>query len=228
MILLLHDAVDVAIVRVTTRVTNVPLNVPMPATRHALLASAALGREIAALLDPEGPLPKTAKCLKSVGPITASEGKLDPDAGDLELTAGWGHAGKGGVTMPGKGRITLREMTAAERVGLPEGAIDTLGVQTHDVWLNGRAYWSNVPVSVWEYSLGGYQVIKKWLSYREKELLGRSLSVDEVRYVTETARRIAAIILLGPFLDANYSAVKQATYIQAAKAWKKITRPTHS
>jgi hypothetical protein len=192
--------------------------IPLPATRHALLASAALGREIAALLDPEGPLPKTAKCLKSVGLITASGGKLDPDAGDLELTAGWGHAGKGGVTMPGKGRITLREMTAAERVGLPEGAIDTLGVQTHDVWLNGRAYWSNVPVSVWEYSLGGYQVIKKWLSYREKELLGRSLSVDEVRYVTETARRIAAIILLGPSLDANYSAVKQATYIQAAKA----------
>jgi hypothetical protein len=86
------------------------------------------------------------------------------------------------------------------------------------VWLNGRAYWSNVPVSVWEYSLGGYQVIKKWLSYREKELLGRSLSVDEVRYVTETARRIAAIIQLGPSLDANYCAVKQATYIQAAKA----------
>jgi hypothetical protein len=192
--------------------------IPLPATKHALLASAALGREIAALLDLEGPLPKTAKCLKSVGPITASEGKLDPDAGDLELTAGWGHAGKGGVTMPAKGRITLRKMTAVERDGLPEGAIDTLGVQTYDVWLNGRAYWSNVPVSVWEYSLGGYQVIKKWLSYREKELLGRSLSVDEVRYVTETARRIAAIILLGRSLDANYSAVKQATYIQAAKA----------
>src|ERR1035437_4482164 len=91
--------------------------------------------------------------------------------------------------MPAKGRIILREMTAAERDGLPEDAIDTLGVQTYDVWLNGRAYWSNVPVSVWEYSLGGYQVIKKWLSYREKELLGLSLSVDEVRYVTETADR---------------------------------------
>jgi hypothetical protein len=192
--------------------------IPLPATKDALLASAGLGREIAALLDPEGPLPKTAKCVKSVGRITASEGKLDPDAGDLELTARWGQAGKGGVTMPAKGRITLREMTAAERDGLPEDAIDTLGVQTYDVWLNGRAYWSNVPVSVWEYSLGGYQVIKKWLSYREKELLGRSLSVDEVRYVTETARRIAAIIQLGPSLDANYCAVKQATYIQAAKA----------
>jgi hypothetical protein len=186
--------------------------IPLPATKDALMASASLGQEIAALLDPGGPIPTTAKSLKSVGPITASDGTLDPDAGDLELTAGWGHAGKGGVTMPGKGKIILREMTADERDGLPDGAIDTLGMKTCDVWLNGRAYWRNVPVTVWEYTLGGYPVIKKWLSYREKELLGRSLSVDEVRYVTDVARRIAAIVVLGPSLDANYNAVKQSTW----------------
>ena len=61
-----------------------------------------------------------------------------------------------------------------------------------------------MPVAVWEYTLGGYPVIKKWLSYREKTLLGRALSIDEVRYVTETARRIAALIALQPALDANY------------------------
>jgi hypothetical protein len=49
-------------------------------------------------------------------------------------------------------------------------------------------------------------VIKKWLSYREKELLGRSLTVDEARYVTEMARRIAALMLLGTQLDKNYAA----------------------
>ena len=168
--------------------------IPLPATKGLLLVSAALGRELAALLDPEGPCPKEAKSLKTIALITASEGKLDPDAGDLELNAGWGHAGRGGVTMPGIGKITLREMTAAEKDGLPDGSAGTLGVQTADVWLNGRAFWSNVPVPVWEYRLGGYPVIKKWLSYREKKLLGRSLSVDEVRYVTEVARRIAAIL----------------------------------
>jgi hypothetical protein len=185
--------------------------VPLPTDRNVLLASAALGREVAALLDPEGALPKQAKALKSVGPITAAEGTLDPDAGDLELTVGWGHAGRGGVTMPAKGRITTREMTPIERDGLPEGAIGVLGVETCDVWLNGRAYWRNIPLPVWEYTLGGYQVIKKWLSYREKELLDRSLTVEEARYVTEMARRIAAILLLSPALDANYRAVKQAT-----------------
>ncbi len=185
--------------------------IPLPAGKPVLVASAALGREVAALLDPEGALPKQAKALKSVGPITADEGELDPDAGDLELTAGWGHAGKGGVTMPAKGRVTLREMTAGERDGLPDGAISVLGAQTCDVWLNGRAYWRNIPLPVWEYTLGGYQVIKKWLSYREKELLERSLTVEEARYVTEMARRIAAMLLLSPALDANYRAAKQAT-----------------
>jgi len=185
--------------------------IPLPATKDALLASAALGREVAALLDPEGPLPKTAKRLKSIAPITASGSTLDPDAGDLELTAGWGHAGKGGVTMPAKGTVTSREMTASERDGLPDGALAILGVETCDVWLNDRAYWRNIPLPVWEYTLGGYQVIKKLLSYREKKLLGRSLSVEEARYVTDMARRIAAILLLSADLDANYRAVKEAS-----------------
>lgn len=76
-----------------------------------------------------------------------------------------------------------------------------------NIYLNDAACWRNVPVPVWEYTIGGYQVIKKWLSYREKPLLGRSLTVAEVRTVTETARRIAALIALKPQLDENYRAV---------------------
>jgi len=55
-------------------------------------------------------------------------------------------------------------------------------------------------------------VMKKWLSYRERALLGRDLRPDEARYVTEMARRIAAILLLEPALDANYMRVKAETY----------------
>ncbi|HWT89136.1 MAG TPA: hypothetical protein VN454_10070 [Candidatus Angelobacter sp.] len=58
----------------------------------------------------------------------------------------------------------------------------------------------------------GYQVIKKWLSYREEPLLGRPLTKDEVRYVQEMARRIAASLLLEPALDANYEAVKNNAF----------------
>ncbi len=63
-----------------------------------------------------------------------------------------------------------------------------------------------------EYTLGGYQVIKKWLSYREASLLGRALRLDEVREVTRIARRISAILLLEPALDDAYAGVKGAVH----------------
>ena len=58
-----------------------------------------------------------------------------------------------------------------------------------------RARWTNVPAAVWTYRLGGYQVLKKWLSYRERAILDRPLLPDEVQHFTDTARRIAAILL---------------------------------
>ena len=68
-----------------------------------------------------------------------------------------------------------------------------------------------MPEKVWGYTIGGYQVIKKWLSYREFELLGRALTPDEAREVTQMARRIAALILLQPELDKNYQTVKASS-----------------
>jgi hypothetical protein len=64
----------------------------------------------------------------------------------------------------------------------------------------------------WEYTLGDYQVLKTWLRYRDQSLLGRPLAVDEVTYLRDVIRRIASLLLLGPELDANYAAVKAATY----------------
>lgn len=89
-----------------------------------------------------------------------------------------------------------------------ETAVPLLGQSTHDVFLNEAACWQNVPEKVWDYTIGGYQVTKKWLSYREFALLGRALTPDEAREVTHMARRIAALILLQPELDKNYQAVK--------------------
>ncbi len=91
-------------------------------------------------------------------------------------------------------------------------AFQLLGDRTPDVYLNDSAYWKNVPLRAWEYTIGGYQVVKKWLSYREKETLKRSLTIDEVQYLRDMVRRIAAILLMQPELDANYEAVKKATY----------------
>ena len=178
--------------------------VPLPKSREALLASAELGRQVATLLDTEKPVQgvtagKVRPELVKIAVVTRLNEKLN-----LSLTAGWGHAGQGGVTMPGKGKLATRPFTAAEVTALP-------GTATHDVYLNESACWQNIPAPVWDYTIGGYQVIKKWLSYREFELLDRALTPDEAREVTHMARRIAALILLQPELDKNYQAVKAAT-----------------
>jgi len=121
------------------------------------------------------------------------------------VTAGWGHGGKGGVCMPGKGRVDVRSQK-------DDGLKRAFGERTLDVYLNASAYWENVPEAVWSFHIGGYQVIKKWLSYREKGMLGRGLKVEEAEYVTEVVRRIAALILLQAELDANYETVKVDTW----------------
>lgn len=175
--------------------------VPLPVSVDRLRKSAELGAKLAALLDPDVPVSGVSTGsirneLRGIGVISRSGGgTLDPSKGDLALTAAWGFAGREGATMAGKGKI----ITSASPKLPPE-----LGVQAHDVYLNGVAYWSNVPERVWDFTIGGYQVIKKWLSYREQPLLGRDLRMDEADYVTEMARRISAIILLSDALDENY------------------------
>ena len=111
---------------------------------------------------------------------------------DFALTAGWGHYGTGGAVMPGQGRIVERPFTPEERAALGD-TLPVLGETTFDVHLNARAFWRNVPAAVWGYKLGGYQVLKKWLSYRERAILGRFLHPEEVQHFTDTARRIATI-----------------------------------
>jgi hypothetical protein len=202
--------------------------IPLPNSRELLTVSGDLGRKIAALLDTENQVDtvtagKLRPELGAIGAIASTSGaSLDPAKGHLALTAGWGHAGKGGVVMPARGRILKRDYTRAERDAIAAGAgalgfsaddaTGLLGAHTCDIYLNNIAYWRNVPARVWEYTIGGYQVIKKWLSYRERELLHRDLTPDEVAEVTAMVRRIAAIVLMTPALDANYQAVKANAY----------------
>ncbi len=197
--------------------------IPLPSSKEALLHSAALGRKVSALLDTERGVAgvtegKIEKPLDAIGVISrvdsgqlqTEEDELKGKISELRITAGWGHGGKGGITMPGKGKLSERDYTPAERGAITESAnslgvspqeiFSHLGEKTFDVYLNEVAYWRNIPARVWDYTIGGYQVIKKWLSYREHKLLGRPLTTDEAREVMNIARRIASILLLEPSL----------------------------
>jgi hypothetical protein len=113
------------------------------------------------------------------------------------------------IPLPGRGRTVPRDYAADEAETAAHAAL--LGPRTLDVVLNDSAYWRNIPEHVWSFTIGGYQVLKKWLSsYRERPLLGRALTPAELRYVRDTARRPAALRLMAPALDANYRACAQA------------------
>ena len=162
---------------------------------HALARSAARGRLLAALLDSERPVSSGAGT-----PLSREIAVPDTVAGlymageDFAVTAGWGHFGTGDAVMPGRGRIVERAYRPKELEALAEH-VAALGETTFDVYLNGEAFWRNVPAAVWDYRLGGYQVLKKWLSYREHKILGRQLRAEEVQHFTDTARRIAALLI---------------------------------
>lgn len=194
--------------------------VPLPTEREVLETSGELGATVAALLDVlqpvEGVTQNPRAELKVLGPITKADGgALQPEAGHLAVQVSWGYRANGAV-MPGSGRAVERPYAPEERAALETGAaalgldLETLllhlGETCFDVSLNDIAFWRAIPSRVWAYTMGGYRVLKKWLSYREQSVLGRDLKTEEAREFTAITRRIAALLLLEPQLDANYAA----------------------
>ncbi len=186
--------------------------IPLPKNKDDLIASAALGRRIAELLDTEKQVAgvtagKLSEALRTIGVAAHADGSQFSDD-DFRVTASWGHAGKDGVTMPAKGKLNRREYSEKEFAAIDAESQKILGEKTFDIYLNDVAYWRNVPERVWNYTIGGYQVLKKWLSYREFELLGRALTLDEISEVTNMIRRLSAILLLETQLNENYAKTK--------------------
>jgi hypothetical protein len=192
--------------------------IPLPDAREKLEESAALGARLGGLLDIGTPLPgldtSTVAHLQQLGSLVRMDAK-SPQSTDLVVSAGWAslqtREQKSGavskIVMPGGGRVVRRPrdedddwaMLSPLRQGL-------LGDEVLDVYLNDETYWKGVPEAAWNFKIGGFQVLRKWLSYREEMVLGRALYRREAREFQSIARRLTEIILLGPELDANYRA----------------------
>ncbi len=162
-----------------------------------LARSATRGRELAALLNLDSPVPGVTQAplrpeIAAIAvPATISGRNMANE--DFAINAGWGHFGQNDNVMPGKGYLVERPFAPQERTVMGD-ALSVLGETTCDVYLNAHAFWRNIPAAVWNYRLGGYQVLKKWLSYRERRVLGRMLRPEEVQHFANIARRIAAIL----------------------------------
>jgi hypothetical protein len=195
-----------------------------------------LGGEIAALLNREHDIPppriaKWASLYAGIAPLhsrSASGETAEPFVCDsIALDAKWGYAKARRKNtdqesprnvMPGGGRLFRRGYDAGERravedlgldMGLHAGAVyAALGHDTCDIYLDRNVYWRNVPSNVWEYRIGGYQVLKKWLSYRERAILGRALCREELLYFTGIVHRLTALRLMESVLDRNFACIR--------------------
>ena len=67
---------------------------------------------------------------------------------------------------------TGREGTAVHRFeGEGDGVVSKPRYADGKVWINRTQHFTDVPVSVWEYEIGAYQVCEKWLKDRRGEVL---------------------------------------------------------
>lgn len=190
-------------------------HIPLPSDDEIFKSSAALGSRLALLLDAEVELDGITR-----GALLPGLSTIGLPFGDAhEVNAGWGSIQRklngNRLVMPGGGRVDVRawaeaELAALSRIGERNGLdLDTtlhlLGDTALDVFINETSGWHAVPAKVWSYTMGGYQVLKKWLSYRETEVLGRPLGGDEVMHFAKTVRRITEVLSMGPSLDASHA-----------------------
>jgi hypothetical protein len=190
--------------------------IPLPDTEDGLRESARLGATVARLVELASPVSGVDRTptahMQTVAAIERLDGSaVNPTAGDLAVTVGWGIVQPRAV-MPGAGRYDERDRIEAESAGLSDEDRELLGDQILDVYLNERTRWRSVPAAAWDFKIGGFQVLRKWLSYREQRVLGRDLTIGEARVFTTIARRLTALSLLGAKLDSNYIAVTDSPH----------------
>ena len=74
--------------------------------------------------------------------------------------------------------------------------------QEQAIWTNKTQHFKPVPRAVWEFHIGGYQVLDKYLKSRK----GRVLSLDEINHVGAVADSLAFTIEQMAAIDAAYRA----------------------
>jgi hypothetical protein len=91
-----------------------------------------------------------------------------------------------------------------EKEHLTSSELALLGENVIDIHLNDVTHWEAIPEATWNFKIGGFQVLRKWLSYRDSDVLGRALTSAEAREFGSIARRLTELVLASPELDANY------------------------
>jgi hypothetical protein len=92
--------------------------------------------------------------------------------------------------------ISQQFLRASRKAGIGQASFNSLR--------ETGAYWIH-KAGMWEYELGGYPVVKKWLAYRDN---GRrpdtALTLDEAEHLRGMVQRLAALLTLHEQLSVLY------------------------
>jgi hypothetical protein len=100
----------------------------------------------------------------------------------------------------------LKSSTLDEtEIGFPKGVSNGVEKVSYDdgnkrVFINKEQYFKGVSKEVWEYRIGAFQVIDKYLKDRKK----RKLSLDEINHYMKVAKAIRLTIELQEKIDEVY------------------------
>jgi hypothetical protein len=176
-------------------------HLPIPKDKELFESLAAKGEQVTRLLDANRDAREVIESILGreraalLGPLRrADSGNLKP--ADLKITITYWGGGKG------QWKARPFGVDDAPNAAWGEGV---WGERTGDLYINEDAFFSYVPETVWNYQLGGYPVLKKWLGYRQADRRdGNPLTDDERKWFRQTIQRIAALLALGSELDALY------------------------
>ncbi len=96
--------------------------------------------------------------------------------------------------------LHLLEAEVESNVTFPErgsNEVKAVKYEGEKVWLNETQYFGNVPEAAWNFHIGGYQVLQKWLKDRK----GRTLSFDDLEHYETVVSVLLQTIKLMSAID---------------------------
>jgi type ISP restriction-modification system protein len=178
-------------------------HVPVPKDKTLFADLVALGKKVGTLLDPVVSSDEVVKDVLGKGAATIGVSKKRPggQVAQQDLIVSVAYFG----AAPGK----WIERAYSEG----EAQHPSWGDSTGDLYINDDVYFGNVPKAVWNYELGGYPVLKKWLGYRQASRRdGRALTLDERQHFRSITQRLAALLALRGVADSLYEKSAAAAF----------------
>ena len=76
-------------------------------------------------------------------------------------------------------------------------SVEAVKYENEKVWINKAQYFENIPETAWNFHIGGYQVLQKWL----KDRRGRTLSFDDLEHHSKVILALSKTIELMQTID---------------------------